>query len=380
MWGASCPLVMCMQHSILKSQTRVCPQLTTLCQAAMPSLPSCATHPSLLSGGVHWEPQKLPAYELGVPFWNSVGMNSVRDQHNSGKPLASDYGACQKNLHGSNRTTYDAQPLRCTLLPFDPTHGCARRLFGRQALFVGDSTTAQLFVSVVMLLNGTVGRNSGWTTMEDMSGSACNDTLRLAFARSDTLWWTRDKAEVQTASVCSSQKVSRFAQRASQDADVIVLEIDHQHPAACMHIHTCTCTCIHASSIGIHMYMHAPGRYHQFPVAYLRWRACHKKHAISDRACMLTYRWSSSELASTRRLVRTESLNRHPCMYACMHMQTESSHRQTPMHAMRACVHACMHAGCTCVHHACVHACICMYMGAGPPMCQYPVLHTRVCE
>ena len=157
-------------------------------------------------------------YDLGRDMWAQMGMNEIRDapmhQHN--------WGACLKS-----RKLYDWQPARCHLLDFDGTDICKRRLLGSQAVFVGDSTTAQLFTSFVLLLGGRFGRNRvRGATMAMITASACNDTLRLSFVRSDLLIFTPNLKLSGVVAHCDAALHNyRWAYQATRDADVLVLGV-----------------------------------------------------------------------------------------------------------------------------------------------------------
>ena len=189
-------------------------------------IPSCVEQPHLLAAGMHWDALAAAPYKLDRSTWNTLGMNAIRDRAHYKFPNSHDYGACV-----GSRPLYEMRPKHCTLQPFDREEVCRRKLLGRQAVFVGDSTTAQLFLSTVLSLNGSLGRNSGMSSLEEATASACDDTLRLAFVRTDTLWYTEDLFTRDLVRRCTSQKANAWTQRASRDADVLVLGIG-QHPAA----------------------------------------------------------------------------------------------------------------------------------------------------
>lgn len=123
-------------------------------------------------------------YRMNRTLWNEIGVNHIRDvvEH------AHAYGRCDVN---KDRTLYDWQPASCSLEPLTADGACGpRRLLGRQALFIGDSTTAQLFLSYVLSIGGRFGRNLYNTgTFVSLTATACNGTLRLSYERADALLW-----------------------------------------------------------------------------------------------------------------------------------------------------------------------------------------------
>ena len=190
-----------------------------------PQLPHCElSHGEEAFPGRWVRQQSLPAYHLNLSTWAELGMNEIRDQpehrHN--------WGRCPRT-----RPQYMWTAHRCKLLELDRFSVCQQRLLGRQALFVGDSTTAQLFVSVVLLLGGRFGKNRvRGGTFVMATASACDDDLRLSFVRSDLLLWTQLTAPAAAAQRCSTGMLNyRFTQQAVLDADVLIMGLG-QHFAS----------------------------------------------------------------------------------------------------------------------------------------------------
>jgi hypothetical protein len=118
-----------------------------------------------------WTAQREPPpYELNASVWMQMGLNEIRDAKPPGHKH--DWGRCAKP-----RVLYDWSPEQCSLLPFERDDVCSGCVLGRQVLFVGDSTTSQLFTSFVLLLGGTFGKNRvrGSTTVM-LTASVCNDS------------------------------------------------------------------------------------------------------------------------------------------------------------------------------------------------------------
>ena len=195
---------------------------------------SCADAPGLLLANMRWSPHTAP-YSLSRSTWQAMGLNGVRDTPGH----AHDYGFCDRHAGRKRRLYGISEPSICSLAQWSTEDLCARSLFGRQALFVGDSNTAQLFLSVVMLMNGTFGRNHGTAaTIDVLTASACSGKLRLSFVRNDLLLWEgRERADNGRTALaqCKFQGFFYpFAQQAARDADVVVLGIG-QHSTLYVH-------------------------------------------------------------------------------------------------------------------------------------------------
>ena len=126
-------------------------------------------------------------------------------------------------------------PRHCSLLPFTRERVC-EVLSGKQILVVGDSTVLQFFLSFVHLLGGNFGRDikHGYVTA-DLTASACGDTTRLVFVRSDLLLWTHSITDYHAVQRCDGFTILHpFVMRASRDADIVLLGVGHHVPRALM--------------------------------------------------------------------------------------------------------------------------------------------------
>ena len=94
-------------------------------------------------------------------------------------------------------------------------------------LFVGDSTVFQLFLSFVLLLHARLGKSAKRaSTVSEMTASACDDTVRLAFSRSDLLLWTGANSDFNSVKRCDGfTNLQVYLERAVRDADVLVLGV-----------------------------------------------------------------------------------------------------------------------------------------------------------
>ena len=102
-------------------------------------------------------------------------------------------------MHGrSSIPEREWRPTGCRLEQFERERACATlRSVGRSLLIVGDSTTGQLFLSISMMLGATLGRNRDMkSVLNDVTASACNDTVRISFVRRDLLLFAMHHHEI----------------------------------------------------------------------------------------------------------------------------------------------------------------------------------------
>ena len=181
-----------------------------------------------------WVPRvREHPYRMDTKFWHELGLNAIRDNPNH--PHA--YGRCDAL---SNRTLYDWVPASCTLdaLQDADDTACGPQL-GRQVLFVGDSTIAQLFLSFVLSIGGAFGRDSHNTgTIHSLTAAACGGQVRLSFERADALLWdgvvrtaNGASAHAFTCACLNGMMVHRAFIERARTADVVVLGVG-QHYAA----------------------------------------------------------------------------------------------------------------------------------------------------
>ena len=178
-----------------------------------------------------WMPSKEPPpYRLNHSLWASMGL--------SGPPSSSSqhYGLCDDHAARSSkgpRALYEWETENCELPRFDRARACSL-LRGKQIVVAGDSTAGQLFLSLVLLLGGSFGRNSRHTSaISDITASACADTCRLNFIRNDLLLWSTHRSEFNRARECDKLlKADGFVQRVVRDAHLLVLATGHHFPAS----------------------------------------------------------------------------------------------------------------------------------------------------
>ena len=188
---------------------------------------SCSTCDAHTIG--HWAPGAEAPYRLNHSLYHTMGLSG---------PSASSgqhYGLCDDRLEkmgAGPRRLFEGKAEACDLPSFDRGRACSA-LSGRQVLIAGDSTAAQLFLSLVLLLGGSFGRNSRHTSaLSDITASVCDDTSRLNFVRNDLLLWSTHRSEFNRARECDRLlKADTFIQRAVRDADVLVLQAGHHFPA-----------------------------------------------------------------------------------------------------------------------------------------------------
>ena len=208
-------------------------ELVGVAMEAKPEKPhcfaTCATC-NLQSVG-RWVPVQSEApYRLNYSLWGTMGL--------SGPPAASSqhYGLCDdrtEKLSPSPRQLYEWEAENCELPKFDRARMC-QLLRGKQVVVAGDSTAGQLFLSLVLLLGGSFGRNSRHTSaISDITASACGDTCRLNFIRNDLLLWSTHRSEFNRARECDKLlKADAFVQRVVRDAHLLVLATGHHFPAS----------------------------------------------------------------------------------------------------------------------------------------------------
>lgn len=156
----------------------------------------------------------------------------------SGPPATSSqhYGLCDdrtEKVGGAPRQLFEWVPEQCSLPRFNRERACS--LFrGKQVVVVGDSTAGQLFLSLVLLLRGSFGRNSRHTSViSDITASVCDDTARINFVRNDLLLWSTHRSEFNRARECDKLlKADAFVQRAVRDAHLLILASGHHFPAS----------------------------------------------------------------------------------------------------------------------------------------------------
>ena len=155
-----------------------------------------------------------------------------------------DYGQCAVAASpAAGPSQYEWRPVDCSLIRLERPAVC-ELLGGKQVVFVGDSTTAQLFTSTVMLLEGQGGLGVDYksqgsdvrkhpSVLSDVTASVCGDTARLNFIRSDLLTWSNSGHENTAIRKCNKKlKLNPFVVRASSHADLLVLGTGLHVPAS----------------------------------------------------------------------------------------------------------------------------------------------------
>ena len=105
------------------------------------------------------------------------------------------------------------KPELCTLLD------------GKFVLFVGDSTSQQLFLSLVSVMRGQLSRGHGGGAGGRDRASACNDSVRIASERADLLLWTDQPADLHTARQCNVIDLHSVWTRRAAMADLVLLSV-----------------------------------------------------------------------------------------------------------------------------------------------------------
>ena len=149
-----------------------------------------------------WVPRRtLPPYAMYGFFER---LSSQGPDHGVHGALA----GCACN--GSAAGGYMWQPRHCALESFTRESACAllagRRI--RQIVLVGDSITIQLYIALVMMLEGvggfgpkaTGGLKSGSggkykAKIQKKAAAVCGGSVRLSYARNDLLTWSNSGLE-----------------------------------------------------------------------------------------------------------------------------------------------------------------------------------------
>ena len=103
------------------------------------------------------------------------------------------------------------KPELCTLLK------------GKFVLLVGDSTSQQLFLSLVSVMHGQLSR--GYRDGGRDRASACNDSVRIASVRADLLLWTSQPADLHKARQCNDIDLHSVWTRRAAMADLVLLSV-----------------------------------------------------------------------------------------------------------------------------------------------------------
>ncbi|KAL1526349.1 hypothetical protein AB1Y20_015063 [Prymnesium parvum] len=177
-----------------------------------------------------WVEREHPLYHISfAKIERALGVRGDRGSSN--------YGRCdEKRALGSApggdkpRPTYRWNPSTCQLKEYTPEGGCGL-LRGKSVMVVGDSTAGQLWYSLAIQLRAVFGRNARFVSVLDEAvASACNDTVRLVFSRNDLLILNpRDFGFFSR--VDPAVKLHAFSERASRDADVLLLSVGHHFPS-----------------------------------------------------------------------------------------------------------------------------------------------------
>ena len=149
--------------------------------------------------------------------------------------------ACNSSAAGG----YTWQPRHCALESFTRASACAllaeRGI--RQIVLVGDSITIQLYIAIVMLLEGVGGfgprATDGlrWNRLEraihDKAAAVCGGSVRLSYARNDLLTWSTSGLEANMVGRCDATTITMpWTSRAMYDADLLVLGQGMHYPVA----------------------------------------------------------------------------------------------------------------------------------------------------
>ena len=142
------------------------------------------------------------------------------------------------------RRHYEWLPHRCTLEPLQRASACglleSREI--RQIVVVGDSLSAQFFLSLVMLLESLDGlgppvKDTRVPSLRggfaDKTAVACGGRVRLKFVRNDLLLWSNSGVETNLVRRCSQRTLLHgWITHALHDADLLILGLGGHFPLA----------------------------------------------------------------------------------------------------------------------------------------------------
>ena len=169
-----------------------------------------------------WVPRSQPApYRLSPATWSDMGVRAMGyDQCDS----------VSEKRDGSPRKLFDWSAKECTMRPWNVESTCAA-LRGKLIMIVGDSLASQQFLSMTAMLGGKFGRNMNPRALTDVTSSVCGDTVRLLHARNDLVLWGMNYADFARVTTFDGSLLSApWVQRASRDADILVLGSGHHFP------------------------------------------------------------------------------------------------------------------------------------------------------
>ena len=186
-----------------------------------------------------WVPRAAPPYEImPAAFYarfQDASHSLPRSFHGAAAGLTCDDRSFTRRKEP--RKHYEWRPRACALDAWDRTRACAllEERDVRQVVVVGDSISEQIYVSLVMLLQGLDGFGppvNGSTRVVAAKGAelhskaavACDGRVRLSYARNDLLLWSSSGAETNLVRWCAGNTILEpWAVRAVHDADLLVL-------------------------------------------------------------------------------------------------------------------------------------------------------------
>ena len=211
-----------------------------MAKAHMPGLPGVQACTASGHADGRWVPRStLPPYVMSAKdFFERLSSQAPPDNVVHG---ALSGCACNGSVAGG----YTWQPRHCALESFTRESACAllstRRI--RQIVLVGDSITIQLYIALVMLLEGLGGfgpkasDDLRWNRLEraitEKAAAVCGGSVRVSYARNDLLTWSNSGLETNMVKQCDRSTISLpWASRAIHDADLLVLGQGIHFPAA----------------------------------------------------------------------------------------------------------------------------------------------------
>jgi len=186
----------------------------------------------------HWVPLPEPPYALPTSAFQRLKGKAIPDEK-----LAGSMAGPTCSLAKPSRPHFEWEAEGCELAPFERETACAllRSRGIRQVLIVGDSLSAQFFVSFTMLLEGEEGfgpprpaehKKLRGNMLFDAAASVCDDEVRVSLQRNDLLALSCSGLETGIFKACDGSILTApWGTRAVHDADLVILGSGMHYPS-----------------------------------------------------------------------------------------------------------------------------------------------------
>eukprot|EP00966_Prymnesium_polylepis_P171131 3955923-Prymnesium_polylepis.2 len=169
----------------------------------------------------NWVPRtQPPPYRLTAETWAAIGVRAMG------------YNQCDlvSETNGVARKLFDWSATGCTMRRWDVASTCAA-LRGKTIMMVGDSLAGQQFLSLTAMLGGKWGQNMQSRALTDVTSSVCGGSARIIHVRNDLVLWSMQHTDfARVTSFDGSILLAPWIQRASREADILVIGSGHHFP------------------------------------------------------------------------------------------------------------------------------------------------------